>query len=222
MEILILAMIAAAVLFKLYNVLGNKKYGSGQASYPAGKPIALQAKVQAPKRVESVVKVYNKEEETLFETTYGKEIWEQIKKIQKLEAGFEPEAFIAGAKNAFEGILKAYDKTDIVELKKLVSKTILEHLQKDFEKREKQGQRYETTLIAIPTAEIKKITIDKKIAQVVIKFITDQVHLVKDTTGKIINGSPSQVDQMIDIWTFERTLGSSEAGWHLVAMSSVE
>jgi predicted lipid-binding transport protein (Tim44 family) len=220
MNIIILAIVAAFVLYKLYQVLGNKKYGSTQTIFPIPKTLTSPAKMPIPKKMEPIVKEYNKEEDALFETTYGKEIWDQIKKIQKIENTFDPEAFLTGARNAFEAILKAYDAADIATLKNLANKEIVGHLEQEIKSREATGERYETTLISIPGSDIQAIHLDKKYVKIVVKFTTDQVHLVKDMTGKIIKGNPSEIDQMHDVWTFEHVIGAPDASWRLIDMSA--
>jgi predicted lipid-binding transport protein (Tim44 family) len=221
MDIIILAMIAAVAVFKLYQVLGNKKYNPGQASYPAGKPTlsAIGKNIPAPKQVGPVVKEYNQEEEALFEQKYGKEIWGTVKKIQKLDPVFEPDAFISGAKNAFELIIKSYSKRDKEALTQLVSKEVLENLTTEIQKQDAQGERHETTLIAIKTADIVEANLDKKNAKIQVKFVTDQVHLVKDNKGAVTQGSPSQVDRMIEIWTFEKLLATPNQNWALAKVA---
>jgi predicted lipid-binding transport protein (Tim44 family) len=40
---------------------------------------------------------------------------------------------------------------------------------------------------------------------------------VRDTSGEIIEGSPSEIKRQKDIWTFSRVMGSDDPNWQLVA-----
>jgi predicted lipid-binding transport protein (Tim44 family) len=59
-------------------------------------------------------------------------------------------------------------------------------------------------------------------AEVSVRFQSEQVNIVKDRDGKVIEGDRDHVESVTDIWTFARDTGSSDPNWTLVSTSSVE
>ena len=48
------------------------------------------------------------------------------------------------------------------------------------------------------------------------EFQTEQTHVVRNKAGEIIEGSPKQIEQLVDLWTFERNLTQSNPNWFLI------
>lgn len=216
MDIIILAIIAAAVVFKLYKVLGDKRFDPGTVASKI--PVTTRPKDQ-PKELK-LVSAPSAEEikarETEQEKKYGAVLWQQIKELQKVDRYFNPDVFIEGAKDAFGLIITAYAKEETARLQGLVGKTMFSTLEAEIARRKAQNEIHETTLIAVKSAEIKKVEWDKKSIQITIRFRTEQVNLIKDVRGKIIEGDPSEIDEVTDIWTFERPLHTSDPNWLLI------
>ena len=50
-------------------------------------------------------------------------------------------------------------------------------------------------------------------------YASQQINLLKNSDGNIIEGNPSQIDHMEDVWTFAKTLNSRET-WKLVKVNA--
>lgn len=57
-------------------------------------------------------------------------------------------------------------------------------------------------------------------AFVTVKIVSEQVNVTRDSEGRIIEGDPSDVVRLTDIWTFARNTRSRDPNWALVATSS--
>ena len=49
------------------------------------------------------------------------------------------------------------------------------------------------------------------------KFVTEQIEVVRDAAGEVVSGNPSRVATVTDIWTFARNTRSRNPNWTLVA-----
>ena len=142
---------------------------------------------------------------------------ETEKELQKIP-GFDKETFINGAKRAFEIIVEAFSKGDIETLEMLVNKNILKKFQEIIEKRRVEGIISETDFIGFDKAEIVDVKINKNnIAKITVDFISQQVNLLKDKAGTVIEGDEQYIQSINDKWTFEKALTSTNPNWMLAS-----
>jgi predicted lipid-binding transport protein (Tim44 family) len=84
------------------------------------------------------------------------------------------------------------------------------------DQRKAAGQTLDTQLIAIRSAELADAQLRGSNARVSIRFVSEQVNVVRDATGNVIEGDPGTAEEVIDIWTFERDTRSTDPNWTLV------
>jgi predicted lipid-binding transport protein (Tim44 family) len=218
-DIIIFAAFAVFIGFKLFNALGRKDFDNPKRAaqdnvvrFPAG---------NNDKAVDVKFEEIKDDYEEL-EKKHGLEIANQIKEIRKFDSGFNEKDFLAGAKRAFEMILQAFAKGDKETLKPLLASNIYEGFKAEIDKRELNGEVEETTLVAVLTSEIKDIKMTSKWnARIVVEIVSEQIRLVKDKEGRILQGDPSHVDKVSEIWTFSRNLTSPNPNWELVETGHV-
>lgn len=216
-DIIFFAAFAVFIGFRLYKTLGMKDFNESSMKQ---KPEDISSRVpdtQSPVIDGSFREVKNDEAEyEKMSDKYGILIASKIRDIQKYDANFSDEYFINGAKYAFEMIIKAFSKGDIEALKPLLSKDMMKGFASEIERRKAEGKTEETTLLAIKEAKIKDIELYSKVAKISVEFTSEQINLIKDASGKIIEGDASQVDNVDEIWTFARNLSSSNPNWELI------
>ncbi|MCE3231865.1 MAG: uncharacterized protein K0R98_122 [Rickettsiaceae bacterium] len=212
-DIILFAAFAAFIGFKLYNALGRRdfedvvKKPDNVVRFPNGKTDKV-----VDVKFEEVKDDYED-----IEKKHGPQMVQKIKEVRKLDASFNEKDFINGAKKAFEFILSSYSKGDKEALKPLLGKEIYENFEQAIDHREISGEVEDTTLVAILESEIKDITMTNKWnANVVVEIISEQIRLVKDKRGKVLQGDPSEVDKISELWTFSRNLLSPNPNWELV------
>lgn len=216
-DIILFAAFAVFMGFKLFNALGKKDFdATAQVKDNVVKfPNGDNAKVVDVK-FEEVKDDYEE-----LEKKHGSKIVEQIKEIRKLDGSFNEKDFITGAKKAFEIILSAFSRGDKEALKPLLSKEVYDGFQAEIDRREQSGEVEETTLVAILTSDIKDIKMASKWnARVVVEIVSEQIRLIKDKKGQILQGDPSRVDKVSERWTFSRNLSSPNPNWELVETGS--
>jgi len=74
----------------------------------------------------------------------------------------------------------------------------------------------ETTLVSVTAKDIIRASLSASIARLTVSYASEQVSVVRDKDGRIIQGNPSEVDQVIDEWTFERDITSRSPNWTII------
>ena len=137
--------------------------------------------------------------------------------LQKIPS-FDKEAFISGAKRAFEIILTAFAKQDIETLESLVAPELIKKFKKIISQRQQDNITAETDLIGFNETEITDVKLNKNdTAKISVKFVTEQVNLLKDKDDNVIEGDENFVQTITDIWTFERCITSTNPNWLLTS-----
>jgi predicted lipid-binding transport protein (Tim44 family) len=210
LDLLILAMIAGFILYRLYLVLGQRT-GYEDSERDDSNIVSLDAEREKHHMKESSKSPI--EEIPPF-------IRPGIQEITKVDPEFSLKNFTEGATAAFEMIINSYTKGNLKKIERLLSPDLFKEFKSAFEERQQQGHTLENTLIRIESVEVQEARVTHNIATLKVKFTSEQVPVVKDKTGTIIEGNPQQIDQIIDYWTFERNLKSSDPNWILIETDS--
>jgi len=143
-----------------------------------------------------------------------------IARIRAVDPGFAPDGFLAGARGAFEMIVAAFAAGDVAALKPLLNAEVFERFRSAIEQRRKAGEKHETTLVGIRSATLVEAELADRFANATVKFVSEQVNVTRDSAGKVVEGDPSKVATVTDIWTFQRNVRSRDPNWVLIATQS--
>lgn len=215
LDIIFFAAIAAFIGFRLYNVLGHRNFESGASAAPSSKKNAPE------KVIDASYIVLKPDDDKILEEKFGKNLAEKIGEVKKYDSSFTVESFITGAKKAFEIIVKAFSAGNKEALKTLLSSEVYTNFVNEIDKRETKNRFEETTLVAILAANIKNIMLNRKYVRVAVQIVSEQINIIRDKQGKIIEGNPSQVTRVEELWTFGRDLGSTDPNWELLEIAAV-
>ena len=117
-------------------------------------------------------------------------------------------------------IVASFADGDAKTLRPLLSNDVFEDFAGAIREREEQNQTLETTLVGIKEAEVEEAELQGRTAFVTLRFVSEQINVIKDSEGRIVEGDPSEVTQITDIWTFARNTRSRDPNWTLVATRS--
>ena len=214
LDIIILLIVVVLIFGKLKSLLGTRPDVS-----------VRQNKIteeNAAKIFDMIVKEAEKQKQALEnkeakEEPVTVELSETDKVLNKIP-NFNKERFINSAKKAFEIIVTSFSKGDTETLESLVSKTLNKKFQEIINQRKAEGITSETDLIGFDEAEITsaKITSDD-IAKITVKFVSEQVNILKNKDDEVIEGDENFIQNITDVWTFERCLTSTSPNWLLVS-----
>jgi predicted lipid-binding transport protein (Tim44 family) len=140
--------------------------------------------------------------------------------IRSADPDFDPLAFLAGAKVAFEMILHAFAAGDANALKPLLAPDVLQNFSTAITTRQREKLSVKFTLVGIAGLEVLDAELKGPDARIKLRFNSEQVNVTQDSEGRIIEGHPNEVAAITDIWTFSRPLTARDPNWVLIATES--
>ncbi len=140
--------------------------------------------------------------------------------IRAADPTFEPTGFSAGARAAFTTIVEAFAKGDTAVLRPLLDGATYASFEAAIRGRAERKEKAETTLIGFEASDIAAAELQGTIATVTVRFVSEQINVVRNVEGQIIDGNPNEVQKVIDLWTFRRDTKSSDPNWLLVKTES--
>lgn len=221
-DIIIFALIAAFVVSRLFKVLGDTKYDREQSEetkkfYEEFKN-DMQNDINSKKQIIQQIDIASAYEASL--DAKHRNVFEENRKYHPT---FTADEFLEGAKSAFEMILKAFSSHDKEALKFLLSNDVYEDFAAEIDRREQAGQIHEVTLVALDKADIVSATLEKSVANIEVKFSSEQINLIKDAkTKELLSGNPSKVVSIDDVWTFSKNIKSKDNVWKVIATGGDE
>src|SRR5690606_21159204 len=151
----------------------------------------------------------------------GTPMAQALDEIARAEPTFDASGFVEGAQAAYEMIVTAFAQGDRRTLKDLLSKEVYDGFERAIAEREQRGEKVETTFVSVDKAEITGAETQGdpqgKTAQLSLRFVSKLITVTRDANDVVVDGSPEAVVDVTDVWTFERTLGSRDPNWKLVA-----
>ena len=200
-QIVIFAVIAAIVLFQLYNVLG-KRVGrqpeeDARAQPPSPSPASAGPEAGSPRPG------------ALDAVTLA-----SIAGLRARDPGFDPVRFLDGARQAYETIVRAYAAGDRETLKPLLAPRVMESFEAGIAAREARGEVEEAEFVHSPRADLELATAEDNRAMAKVRFLAELRNRVRRATEA--DAEPQVEERRVaEIWTFERQLGASDPNWVL-------
>ncbi|WP_235981633.1 Tim44/TimA family putative adaptor protein [Methylobrevis albus] len=140
-----------------------------------------------------------------------------LKMLVSADANFEPDYFLTGASAAYEMIVTAFAAGDRAELKPLLSPEVYAGFVAAIDERERRGEKVESTFVGIDRAEITEAALKSGIAQVTVRFVSKLISVTRSPDGTVVDGDPTKVAEVTDVWTFAREIRSRDPNWKLIA-----
>jgi len=136
---------------------------------------------------------------------YSGAVQSNMRKMNAIDPNFTADSFLEGAKSAFEMIIEACRDQDHDTLKMLLSPALYDTFARELDAQVVRGEKSENTLIAIRKTEITEATLNGTKAEITVAFTSDQIQLVKNSEGDIIEGDSSQEVETDDIGVLPAT-----------------
>jgi len=140
--------------------------------------------------------------------------------IRAADPSFEPLGFTAGARAAFTAIVEAFAKGDTSTLRPLLDGPTFSSFESAIRGRVERKEKAETTLIGFEASDIAAAELQGANADVTVRFVSEQINVLRNSEGQIIDGNPNEVQKVIDLWTFRRDTKASDPNWLLVKTES--
>lgn len=216
LDIIVLLLLVVVIFQRLKGLLGTKPEQEHRIKLSKESAEKLyDILMKETQQTQTVVEDGSEETEEL------KPIDEELTGTDKVLAeipGFDKEQFLQAAQNAFQIITEAFNKGDTETLEMLVDKNIFKKFQDVIEQRLKNKITAETDFICFDDVEILNAEIDdNKVAKIAVKYLSEQVNVLRDAEGNVIEGDENYIQNIEDVWTFERAINSTTPNWILIS-----
>jgi predicted lipid-binding transport protein (Tim44 family) len=243
-DLIIFAAIAIFLAWKLYSVLGRrtgnersidpfatppnqpgangpKALGKpGDATVRQGSPADRQPDTATPVPEERQMARREQRQLEAVINQAPEPVRKGLESIRGADPDFDPVAFLAGAKVAFEMILHAFTAGDAAALKPLLAPDVLQNFSAAISQRQRDKLTVKFTLVGIVGLELLDAELKGPDARIKLRFNSEQVNVTQDSEGRIVDGHPNEVASITDIWTFSRPVTSRDPNWVLIAVDS--
>jgi predicted lipid-binding transport protein (Tim44 family) len=217
-DLILFAMVAAFLVLRLRSVLGRRtgferQRREGQGAYdpqaargaPGGDNVVDFPAAQAPA---SGARRHLPDPRS--------PIGQALMRIRGVDPSFDPNGFLDGAEGAFRMIVDAFAKGDRQTLRMLLSDETYGGFEGEISRREAAGETQRSEVRAMQEMAIEAADLRGTIADVTVRFVSDQVNLTTGKDGSVVAGAEA-VTELADIWTFQRDLRSQDPSWKLVS-----
>lgn len=223
LDILVLLLVVVLLFTKLKSLLGTRPEEEEQRVHLSKESAEklydlLMKEAGKPSHAAVAEPELDEEGRPVEELQPADEELSELDKTLREIPGFNKVRFVDSAEDAFQIITEAFNTSDIETLEMLVSKPILDKFREVMEQREKEQITAETDFICFDEVEIIKAEITpEQNARISVRFVSQQVNVLRDSDGKVIEGDENYIQNITDIWTFERAVSSATPNWILVS-----
>lgn len=219
LDIVFFAVVAGFLVLRLRNVLG-KRTGNERppAQWGKAEAPAEPARADDSGNVIDLATARKPATEPLPPGPLG----EGVAAIRAVDPSFRLDAFLSGARMAFEMIVQAYADGDLKTLRPLLADEVYGPFANAIEQRRRTGEILISELMGIRTVEAADAQLNGTFAEVTVRFVSEQVNAVRDAEDRVIEGDPTRVIDVVDLWTFRREARSNNPNWQLVATRAAE
>ena len=197
-DIIIFAIIAIFLVYRLKGILGQNSEGNEQNNkIDIGK-----------KNFNNVVKLGNNKTDTNKEN------------LSIIDPTFNEKEFLKGAQNFFEMVIDCFVKGDLKNVLNFIDDKLIKSFQLVIDERLQEEESLKIDIIKMNSLKIKDVKKSNKFLRISVLFETEQIKVLKDKKGKIIDGDQKNSILVKDLWTFEKQIQSKDLNWKLVETSN--
>ena len=215
LDIIFFAMVAAFIALRLRSVLGRRTGHERQrqdSAYRQAQPVQQPEKVvPLPDRTAAQAT-----EDGGIADVRDSGVKGGLTAIRLADRSFDLDTFLQGGKAAFAMIVESFAKGDKDALRPLLAADVFQRFSMAMDDRSRRGETLATELVTTRGAEVVAAGMSGTRARVTVRFESDQINVTRNTAGDLVEGDPSRIDQVIDLWTFERDTRSRDPNWQLV------
>ena len=201
-DIIIFAIIAIFLVYRLKSILGQNSDGNEQNN-----------KIDIGKKdFTNVVKLGNRQSDSNDKKTNKDSIYRE-------DPTFNEKEFLKGAQNFFEMVIDSFVKGELKNIEMYIDNKLIKNFQLVIDERLQEKETLDINIIKMISIRIEDVKKLKNFLRVSVLFESEQIKVLKDKEGKIIDGDQKKSILVKDLWTFEKKIQSKDMNWRLVETS---
>jgi predicted lipid-binding transport protein (Tim44 family) len=195
-QILVLAVIAAIVLYQLYATLGRRVGRQPEDATPMAKTVPASAGPAEPGLQEPL---------------------EGVAALRARQPDFNTGRFLSGARLAYEMIVKAFAAGDRATLTPLLAPEIMANFETAMTEREAEGRSEVIEIPVPPRVDLETVSVVGDLARASVRILAEVRARSTSAAGEAVDDR-----RTAELWTFERDLKSANPNWALVHVAAAE
>jgi len=215
-DLILFAMVAAFLVLRLRSVLG-KRQGFERPPQTPGIPEARASRIEGV--ADEIVPARGASGAKRSLPAVQSPVGQAVSRIVAADPSFDPNGFLDGAEGAFRMIVGAFAQGDRQTLRALLSDETYSGFEQAVAGRETEGESQRTEIRSMHELVLEGADLRGSIADVIVRFVSDQVNMTTSRGGEIVAGSDA-ITEVIDIWTFQRDLAAKDPTWKLTSTRS--
>jgi predicted lipid-binding transport protein (Tim44 family) len=220
LDIVLIAIVAGFVFYRLISVLGRRTGHERQRFNPYAAPKSEPGQGEEGVVTTPAAAKARRHQRRAEVAPQGSPLARGLAAIQSADRQFDAGSFLAGARMAYEMIVTAFAKADRATLKDLLSEEVYRDFDSAITAREAKAETLDQRFIGLRSAEIASASLSGRLAQIGVRFVSEITSCLKNAEGAVIEGDPTSVHEVRDLWVFARDTRSSDPNWKLVATQS--
>ena len=201
-DIIIFAVIAIFLVYRLKSILGQNSDGNEQNN-----------KINIGKKSFSNVVKLGKKQSNISENKTNNDT------IYTNDPTFDEKEFLKGAQNFFEIVIDCFVKGDLKNIEMYIDNKLMKDFKLVIDERLQEEETLKIDIIKMISIQIKDVKKLKNFLKISVLFESEQIKFLKDKKGKIIDGDQKKSITVKDLWTFEKEINSKDLNWKLVETS---
>ncbi|MDX2235283.1 MAG: Tim44/TimA family putative adaptor protein [Hyphomonadaceae bacterium] len=193
-EVLILAVVAAVVIGRLFSVLGQRRGSEGPTQPTPARPAPVEVGAGPGPLAQP------------FPPASAQPGAPGVAAVMQADPSFDPVSFVEGARTAYEMIVQAFAAGDRATLQPLLNPRVFETYDKAITDRLASGGKG-PELVRLKTAELVDARLEGDIARIAVRF---EAELAEGAYG---------LRETKERWTFERDVRSRDPNWRLSSVA---
>jgi predicted lipid-binding transport protein (Tim44 family) len=212
-DIILFAMVAAFLVFRLWSVLGRRTGNERTPAEPRRPMIDVTPRAAAG---DNVVPLPDRGRPAPPPREAGP-LGAGLAQISAADPHFRVDAFVDGARHAFDLIVKSFADGDTATLRPLLSDEVYDVFAEAIRHRLATKETVETRVVSMADPEVVEARLDGRTASITLKFVSSQISATRTADGKIVEGDAERAVEHTDFWTFARNVRASDPNWILAS-----
>jgi len=226
LDILFLALVAGFLVLRLRSVLGKRTgYEQTPDELARRKPDAKKDNVVDLTAARNGTTT-DSDQDISFEPVnaapFDDTVAHGLADIQAADPDFDAQNFLGGSQKAFEMIVTAFAEGRLDDIRPFLSDDVYNNFSKAVQDLKTAGETVESQFIGMKSTRITEANLNGNKAIISVEFITEQVEVIRNTEGEVVDGDPNFIATLTDVWTFSRDVTSENVNWMLMVTRSVE
>ena len=210
---IIFGLLAAFVIWKLWSILGsNRQEGILEKDATPPHHEASSTSTSSP------IQPTNSDDTSRWSpfARPDKDVANTLDYIVQRDNNFKPDAFLIGARAAYEMVITALSDHEIASIRDLLSNDVYQEFNKELQIAKDTRRFPRTIVVSLDSACIDQATCKDDQALLSISYRAKLISYVEDSKGLVTSGDKTKIFTSDDIWTFEKKVSDPNPNWILV------